>query len=110
MAGIITGIVAAIGLYNAVAAIKAAMDAAQVVSLTGLIAVHAAHAVAVMASIGPYLLIVAAIAAVIAIIVLCIKHWDKIKAKIKEVADKYKPYIPQKLYDAMYNYKVEITD
>lgn len=29
---------------------------------------------------------------------------------IKEVADQYKPYIPTKLYEAMYNYKVEITD
>lgn len=106
MAGIITGIVAAIGLYNAVAAIKAAMDAAQVVSLTGLIAVHAAHAVAVMASIGPYLLIVAAIAAVIAIIVLCIKHWDKIKAKIKEVADKSKQWIE----DMKEKIKAKITE
>ena len=106
MAGIITGIVAAIGLYNAVAAIKAAMDAAQVVSLTGLIAVHAAHAVAVMASIGPYLLIVAAIAALIAIIVLCVKHWDKIKAKIKEVADKAKQWIE----DMKEKIKAKITD
>ena len=106
MAGIITGIVAAIGLYNAVAAIKAAMDAAQVVSLTGLIAVHMAHAAAVMASIGPYLLIVAAIAAVIAIIVLCIKHWDKIKAKIKEVADKAKQWIE----DMKEKVKAKITE
>ena len=29
---------------------------------------------------------------------------------IKEVADKYKKYIPEKLYNAMYNYQVEITD
>ena len=29
---------------------------------------------------------------------------------IKKVADYYKDQIPQKLYDAMYNYKVEITD
>ena len=29
---------------------------------------------------------------------------------IKHVADKYKDKIPQKLYNAMYNYKVEITD
>ena len=106
MAGIITGIVAAIGLYNAVAAIKAAMDAAQVVSLTGLIAVHLAHAAAVMASIGPYLLIVAAIAAVIAIIVLCVKHWDKIKAKIKEVADKAKQWIE----DMKEKIKAKITE
>ncbi len=29
---------------------------------------------------------------------------------IKQVADKYKNYIPDKLYQAMYNYVVEITD
>ena len=29
---------------------------------------------------------------------------------IKQVADEYKPYIPKELYDAMYNYKVEIID
>ncbi len=29
---------------------------------------------------------------------------------IKEIADKYKKHIPQKLYDALYRYKVEITD
>lgn len=33
--------------------------------------------------------------------------------RIREVADQFKhdyPNMPQKLYDAMYNYKVEITD
>ena len=29
---------------------------------------------------------------------------------IKKVADEYKDKIPQKLYEAMYNWKVEITD
>lgn len=29
---------------------------------------------------------------------------------IKQVAEEYKPYIPQKLYDAMYEYKVDIND
>lgn len=38
----------------------------------------------------PILLIVAAIAAVIAIIVLCITHWDQIKAKMIEVANTVK--------------------
>ena len=40
--------------------------------------------------------------------------YKKSKEKvIKEVADYYKnkyPDFPQKLYDALYNYKVEITD
>ena len=85
IAGVIAGIAAAIGLYNAVAAVKAAMDAAQVTTLGALIAAQWAHVTATMAALAPYLLIVAAIAAVIAIIVLCVKNWDKIKAKVTEV-------------------------
>ena len=86
MAGIIVGIVAAIGLYNAVAAVKAAMDAAQVTTLGALIAAQLAQAAAMAVAIAPYIAIVAAIAAVIAIIVLCIKHWDEIKAVVIKVA------------------------
>lgn len=77
-------VVAAIGMYNAVAAIKAAMAAAEVASLGALIAAYAAQAVAMMAAIAPYVLIAAAIAAVIAIIVVCVKHWDEIKAAAKK--------------------------
>lgn len=87
VAGIIAGITAAIGLYNAAAAIKAAMDAAQVTTLAGLTASYAAHAAAVIAALAPYLAIVAAIAAVIAIIVVCIKHWDDIKEAIGNAWD-----------------------
>lgn len=86
MAGIIVGIVAAIGLYNTVAAVKAAMDAAQVTTLGGLIAAQLAQAAATTAALAPYIAIVVAIAAVIAIIVLCIKHWDEIKAVVIKVA------------------------
>ena len=86
MAGIITGIAIAIGLYNAVAAVKAAMDAAQVTTLGALIAAQLAQAAAMAVAIAPYIAIVAAIAAVIAIIVLCIKHWDEIKAVVIKVA------------------------
>ena len=86
-------IVTAIGAYNAIAAIKAAMDAAQVTTLAGLITAHLAHAAAVVASLAPYIAITAAIAAVIAIIVLCVKNWDTIKEKIKEVAEKVKKWI-----------------
>lgn len=95
MAGIIGTVVTAIGLYNAVAAVKAAMDAAQVTTLGGLIAVHAAHAAAVMASLAPYVAIVAAIGAVIAIIVVCVKHWDEIKAKVIEVWNAMKEKISE---------------
>ena len=85
LGGIIAGIAAAIGLYNTVAAVKAAMDALQVTTLGALIAAYAAQAAAMIVAIAPYLLIVAAIAAVIAIIVLCVKHWDKISATVKKV-------------------------
>lgn len=79
-------VAAAIGLYNIVQGIKTAMDAAQVTTVWALVAAHLAQAAAAMAALAPYILIVAAIAAVIAIIVVCIKHWDKIKAKVIEVA------------------------
>ena len=83
------GVVAAgIGLYNAVQAIKLAMDAAEVTTLGALIALKLQAAAATIAMIAPYVAIVAAIAAVIAIIVICVKHWDTIKAKTKEVWDK----------------------
>ena len=81
---VIGTVVAAIGLYNAVAAIRAAMDAAEVTTIWGLVAAHTAQAAAAMAAMAPYILIVAAIAAVIAIIVLCIKHWDDIVAAAKK--------------------------
>lgn len=93
IATVIGTVATAIGIYNAVAAIKAAMDAAEVVTLGGLIAVHAAHAVAVMASLAPYLAIAAAIAAVIAIIVVCIKHWDEIKEACKKAFEKMKEIV-----------------
>ena len=32
------------------------------------------------------------------------------EANIKQIADEYKDKIPDKLYKAMYDYKVEITD
>lgn len=39
------------------------------------------------------------------------KHYKIAKEKaIKEIANKYKNQIPEKLYDAMYKYEVEITD
>lgn len=82
--GVIGVIVTAIGLYNVVAAVKAAMDAAQVTTLGALIAAYLAQAAAMAVAIAPYALIVAAIAAVIAIIVVCVKHWDKIKEAVQK--------------------------
>ena len=90
IAGVITGLVASIGLYNTVAAVKAAMDAAQVATLGGLAAAYLAQAAAMAVAIAPYALIVAAIAAVIAIIVVCVKHWDEIKEAVGKAWDKIK--------------------
>lgn len=87
---VIGTVVTAIGLYNAVAAIKAAMAVAEVTTVWGLVAAYAAQAAAMIVAIAPYALIVAAIAAVIAIIVVCVKHWDEIKAKVKEVWENIK--------------------
>lgn len=87
LGGIIAGIAAAIGLYNAVAAVKAAMDAAQVTTLWALVSAYAAQAAAMIVALAPYLAIVAAIAAVIAIIVLCVKHWDTIKEAVAKAWD-----------------------
>lgn len=83
---IIATVTAAIVAYNVVAAVKAAMAVAEVTSVWALVSAYAAQAVAVMAALAPYILIAAAIAAVIAVIVLCVKHWDTIKAKVIEVA------------------------
>lgn len=79
IAAVIGTIVTAIGLYNTVAAVKAAMDAAQVTTLWGLVSAYAAQAAAMLAAIAPYVLIAAAIAAVIAIII----YWDEILEWIK---------------------------
>ena len=91
---ILTGVAVAVGIvttaisaYNAVAAIKAAMDAAQVTTLGALISAQLASAAATLVALAPYILIVAAIAAVIAIIVVCIKHWDEIKEACKKAWD-----------------------
>jgi phage-related protein len=97
-AGVAIGIVTtAIGLYNAVAAVKAAMAAAEVTTVWALVSAYAAQAAAMIIAIAPYLLIAAAIAAVIAIIVLCVKHWDEIKAKVAEVWDSMKNKITEKV-------------
>ena len=80
--GVVTG---AIILHNTVQAVKTAMNAAEATSIGALIAAKLASAAASWAALAPYVLIVAAIAAVIAIIVICVKHWDQIKAKMLEV-------------------------
>lgn len=101
--GIVTS---AIGLYNTVAAVKAAMAAKEVTSVWGLVAAYTAQAAAMLVAIAPYILITAAIAAVIAAIVLCVKHWDTIKEKVKEVWSNIK----QTTVDAVNNVKNKFTE
>lgn len=109
IAGLITTLTVAIGIYNAVAAVKAAMDAAEVTTVWALVSAYAAKAAAMAVAIAPYVLIVAAIAAVIAIIVLCVKHWDDIKAKVKEVWEKIKNWTAE-AKEAIVNKFNEIKD
>ena len=84
---IIGSITAAILIYNtyqtiatAITTAKAAADAAGAASLW-------AYAAAQAAAMLPIIGVVAAISAVIAIIVLCIKHWDEIKAVVIKVTN-----------------------
>lgn len=90
--GIITTAVTAYnvvqGITTAIQAAKTAANLAETASLWSLVAAQTA-------ALAPYLLVVAAIAAVIAIIVLCVKHWDEIKAKVLEVAEKIKAKVTE---------------
>ena len=90
LATVIGVITAAVTAYNVVqsvtTAIQKANTAANLAETASLWSLVAAQ----MATLAPYMLIAAAIAAVIAIIVLCVKHWDEIKAKVIEVAEKIK--------------------
>ena len=87
LAGVIALIVTGIGLYNAVQAVKAAMNAAEAASLGALIIAQISATATAWAAVLPYIAIVAAIAAVIAIIVICVTHWDLIKQKVAEAAE-----------------------
>lgn len=84
---IIGSITAAILIYNAyqtiATAITTAKAAADAAGATSLLAYAAAQAAAML----PIVAVVGAISAVIAIIVVCIKHWDDIKATVTRVAN-----------------------
>lgn len=102
--GTVIGIIAvAYGAYSVAQGIKIAMDKAEVTSVRALIAAQMAQATAQLAVLAPYLLVTAAIAAVIAIIVLCIKHWDQIKAKAIQVGGIIKNVF-QSIYDKMVSF------
>ena len=104
MAGIIMGVVAAIGLYNAVAAVKAAMTAAEVASVWGLVSAYAAQAAAMIAALAPYLLIVAAIGLLVGAFLYLwnncegfrqfwIDLWEKVKAAFAQFVESLRPLI-----------------
>ena len=102
--GIIAGIAAAIGLYNTVAAVKAAMAALEVTTVWGLVTAYAAQAAAMIAALAPYLLIVAAIAALVAgflwlwdncegFRIFWIGLWENLKQLFSNFVDSLKPLI-----------------
>lgn len=102
IATVIAVVVTAIGLYNVVAAIKAAMDVAQVATVWGLVSGYIALAAATLAALAPYILIVAAVAAVIAIFVALwnncdgfrefwIGLWEKLKQAFSKFVDTLRP-------------------
>lgn len=90
---VIGTIVTAIGLYNAVAAVKAAMDAMQVTTLAALVAGYLAQAAAMAVAIAPYALIVAAIAGFIAIVVKAYKENETFRNIVDKVFNNIKSII-----------------
>lgn len=113
VAAVIGTIVAAIQLYNTVQAVKQALNISEAVSLGTLTTALWANVTAMAAAIAPYVAIVAAIGAVIAAIVLCVKHWDEIKAKVKEVWDAIVKWVSEaveKVKDAFNNMKEAISN
>lgn len=92
--GVIAGVAAAIGilttaigLQNAVQAIKAAMNAAEVTSLGALIAAKWADVAATAAMLAPYIAIVAAIAAVAAGLIYCYNHFETFRNIVNGVVE-----------------------
>lgn len=90
IAAAIGTVVTALGLYNAVQAIKTALDITGTLTLGSLTTAIWANVAATAAMLAPYVAIVAAVAAVIAIGVLLYKNWDEIKAKCIELAQNLK--------------------
>lgn len=95
IAGIILAIAAAYKVYTTALAVCSAIKSVFTVVTVVATAAQTAFAAANLAALAPILLVVAAIAALIAAIVLCVKHWDEIKAKVKEVAEKMAAWVSE---------------
>ena len=96
VAAFVTGLL----IYKGVMAICSAVTAA----FNGVLAFLAAN---------PIVLVIAGIAALVAIIVLCVKHWDEIKAKVKEVWDAISSWVKEKgdkVKEALTNLKEKVTE
>ena len=102
LATVIGVVAAAILAYNVVAAIKAAMAAAEVATVWGLVSGYIALAAATLVALAPYIAIVAAVAAVIAIFVALwnncdgfrnfwIGLWEKLKEAFSKFVDTLRP-------------------
>lgn len=92
--GILAGVAAVIGivttaygLFNAVQAIKSAMNAAEVTSLGALVAAKWADVAATAAMLAPYVAIVAAIAALAAGVIYCYNHFETFRNIVNGVAE-----------------------
>lgn len=112
MIGIATAVgtvVTALGLYNAVQAIKTALDITGTLTLGSLTTAIWANVAATAAMLAPYLAVVAAVGAVIAIGVLLYKNWDEIKAKCLELAQNIKQKFNE-MKEAVVNKVSELKD
>lgn len=86
-------VVAAITAYNVVAAIKKAMDVAEVATVWALVAAYTAKAAAILASVAIYALIIAAIVGFVAILVKAYKENETFRAIVDKVFNNIKDII-----------------
>ena len=87
VAAVIGIVTTAYGLFNAVQAIKSAMNAAEVTSLGALVAAKWADVAATAAMLAPYIAIVAAIAAVAAGVIYCYNHFETFRNIVNGIAE-----------------------
>lgn len=95
IAGIIIAMAAAYTLVSTAMTVYTTVTTAWSAATGIATAVQTAFAAVNTAALAPILAVVAAIAAVIAIIVLCVKHWDEIKAAVEKVASAIKEKVTE---------------